>query len=43
MHAFAREIDYNLAALPDRLLARRAIANAEEHRFGRTGVVPGSS
>ena len=43
LRAFVREIDYNLAALPDRPLRRRAIASAEEHRFGYTGEVLGSS
>jgi len=43
LRAFVREIDYNLAALPDRPLERRAIASAEEHRFGYTGEVLGSS
>ena len=41
--AFSHEIDYNLAALPDRPLRRRAIASAEGHRFGYTGEVLGSS
>jgi len=43
LRAFVREIDYNLAALPDRPLRRRAIASAEGHRFGYTGEVLGSS
>ena len=40
--AFDHEIDYNLAALPDRPLRRTAIASAEERRFGFTGKVFGS-
>lgn len=42
LRAFACEIDYNLAALPDRPLRRTAIRGAEERRFGYTREIPGS-